>query len=158
MNPLRHTPLHPQWLVLRRERTAFAAAGAVLKGRVLDIGCADKPLRPHLNDEVQYLGLDYYATAKQLYDTQPDVYGDGQRLPFADASFDGVALLDVLEHLPDPETSIAEIERVLVPGGVLALQVPFVYPLHDAPFDFHRWTRYGLTRLLAFHGFELLVR
>ncbi len=91
-----------QWLVLRRERTAFAAAGAVLKDRVLDIGCADKPLRPYLNDEVQYLGLDYYATAKQLYDTQPDVYGDGQCLPFPDASFDGVALLDVLEHLPNP--------------------------------------------------------
>ncbi len=36
------------------------------------------------------------------------------------------------------------------------LQVPFVYPLHDAPFDFQRWTRYGLTRLLAFNGFELL--
>ena len=60
------------------------------------------------------------------------------------------------EHLPNPEAAVAEIERVLVMGGVLVVQVPFVYPLHDAPFDFQRWTRYGLTRLLAVNGFELL--
>ena len=61
--------------------------------------------------------------------------------PFTDAQFESVLLLDVLEHLRAPEVCITEIERVLKIRGKLFLKVPFLYPVHDAPFDFHRWTR-----------------
>jgi SAM-dependent methyltransferase len=47
-----------------------------------------------------------------------------ERLPFADASFDSVSLLDVLEHTRDERTTLAEVCRVLRPGGLLVLTVP----------------------------------
>lgn len=129
---------------------------ANVSGTVLDIGCADGPLRRFLAGGTGYVGLDYPTTALGLYGSRPDVFGDAQRLPFADASVPSVALLDVLEHLPDPESAIGEIARVLEPGGMLALQVPFLYPVHDAPFDFHRWTRFGLRRLVERHGLRIV--
>jgi len=64
-------------------------------------------------------------------------------------------LLDVLEHLPDPDACIAELHRSLKPGGTLVLQVPFMYPVHDAPLDFHRWTRDALAAAAARHGFSV---
>ena len=126
-----------------------------LSGLVLDIGCADgKPSR-YLPDNAQYVGLDYFDTASNWYKTRPSVFGDAQQLPFPDDVFDHVLLLDVLEHIPDPERCLAEIFRVLKPGGTLTIQVPFMYPIHDAPLDFHRWTRFGLHRAADRAGFDI---
>jgi len=72
------------------------------------------------------------------------VFADGAALPFADASFDTVLLLEVLEHVADARAVLAEIARVLKTGGVLLLSVPFLYPLHDAPHDYRRFTAPGL--------------
>ncbi|MGR9091234.1 MAG: methyltransferase domain-containing protein, partial [Gammaproteobacteria bacterium] len=76
-------------------------------------------------------------------------------LSFADDSIDHCLLLDVLEHIPDPERALGEIARVLKSGGTLLLQVPFLYPVHDAPLDFQRWTQFGLTRLAGKYGFRV---
>jgi len=81
--------------------------------------------------------------------------GDAQKLPVADAVLHHVLLLDVLEHLPDPDACIAGLHRSLKPGGTLVLQVPFMYPVHDAPLDFHRWTRDALAAAAARHGFSV---
>ncbi|MCK5877904.1 MAG: methyltransferase domain-containing protein, partial [Candidatus Marithrix sp.] len=70
-------------------------------------------------------------------------------------SMDTILLLDVLEHLPHPENCISEIHRVLKPTGILILQVPFMYPIHGAPLDFHRWTQYGLKQLVQKYGFTI---
>jgi SAM-dependent methyltransferase len=52
------------------------------------------------------------------------VQGDALRLPFADASFDRVIASEVLEHIPDDDTAMAELSRVLRPGGTMAVTVP----------------------------------
>jgi SAM-dependent methyltransferase len=60
----------------------------------------------------------------------------------------------VLEHVPEPERALAEAVRVLRTGGRLILTVPGVWPTHEAPYDFWRFTRHGVLRLLAQHGIE----
>ena len=144
MRRLRNTPLHPQWFAFFREEKNLRRTCENLTGVVLDIGCADGKPRAYLPDDVDYVGLDYYDTATKWYGTRPSVFGDAQQLPFASSSIDHALLLDVLEHLPDPDRCLGEIARVLKPGGAMTIQVPFLYPIHDAPLDFHRWTRFGL--------------
>lgn len=150
---LRGTPLHPQWHAFRGEAATLERIASAVHGLIVDVGSAQAKPRTVLEAGSRYVALDYYATASQWYGTRPDVYGDAQALPFGNARADGVLLLDVLEHLPKPEACLAEIHRVLKPGGRLVVQVPFLYPIHDAPLDFTRWTRHGLRTLAHTHGF-----
>lgn len=80
-------------------------------------------------------------------DRKPDVVGDAQRLPFPDASFGVILCSEVFEHIPDPMRAAAEFERVLKPGGLLLLTTRFAFPVHDAPYDFYRYTPYGLKEI-----------
>lgn len=146
------TPLHPQWLLGRR---AIPSRLRHESGVVLDIGAADRWLARFLDPAASYVALDYPDTATQLYGTIPDVFGDACRLPFADNVFDAVACFEVLEHVQDPESALAEISRVLKPGGYAVLSMPFLYPMHDAPHDYQRWTEYGWRRSVSRHGLQL---
>jgi SAM-dependent methyltransferase len=76
------------------------------------------------------------------------IIGDAQALGVRDASFDVVLCTEVLEHLPEPQRAIDEMFRVLVPGGRLLLTTRFLFPIHDAPHDYVRFTKYGLRHLL----------
>ena len=154
--PLRKTPLHPQWLSGKDADLQKQWIAGRIYGRLLDIGCGSKPLDKCLPDGVEYIGLDYPPTVVKGYDGKADVFGDGQRLPFKDDSFDCVALLDVMEHLPWPEAAFNEIIRVTHAGGLIITQTPFLYPLHDLPHDFQRWTREGLARFCERHPVTLV--
>lgn len=147
------TPLHPQWLLGRRRPPAELGCA---RGPLLDIGAGDQWIRPYLADEIDYVALDYPATGKVMYRARPDVFADAEKLPFPDDSFESVVCLEVLEHVREPDKVMAEVARVLRPGGRLWLSMPFLYPLHDAPFDFQRHTVHGLKRDLCRAGLELL--
>ena len=155
---LSHTPLHPQWLVLRGEAQNRRAIARSLRGRILDIGCGNRPMEALLGPDTAYVGLDYPATHAKGYAGRPDVFGDGQALPFRTESFDVVMALDVLEHLLSPEQCVREAARVLRSGGQLILQTPFLYPLHDMPHDFQRWTLQGLEALVQRQGLTVIER
>jgi SAM-dependent methyltransferase len=149
------TPFHPQWFAMLRENEGLREMCGSLSGLVLDIGCAERKPRAFLPDEADYVGLDYFDTATAWYGTRPDVFGDAQQLPFGSESVDHVLLMDVLEHIPEPDLCLGEIHRVLKPGGTLSMQIPFMYPVHDDPLDFHRWTRSGLQRAARSAGFAV---
>jgi SAM-dependent methyltransferase len=153
--PLEKTPFHPQWFVLRNEQEKLAQAGLNARGYVLDIGAGKQEIRHYLPAYCHYFSLDYYQTATEWYHSIPQVFGDGQALPIRANSIDTVLLLDVLEHLPTPEACVKEVQRVLRPGGKFILQVPFLYPLHDAPYDYQRWTCFGLRRLAQKYRFQI---
>lgn len=148
------TPLHPQWLLGgRRIPTGIKAAS----GTLLDVGAGDRWIAQHLRAGVGYVALDYPATGRDLYGARPDVFADARRLPFADAVFDGAICLEVLEHVSDPALVVAEIARVIRPGGTVWLSMPFLYPLHDAPYDFQRYTEFGLRRDIERAGMRVVA-
>ena len=87
--------------------------------------------------DVERVGTDIYASP------DVDVLADGHRFPFADASFQGVWIQAVLEHVVSPQRVVAEIVRVLVPGGLVYAETPFLQPVHEHAYDFTRFTRSG---------------
>lgn len=117
------------------------------KGSLLDLGCGKAPLYLIYKDLVKNITLMDWGNSLHP-NPHLDVVGDlTERLPFNDNEFDVIILSDVLEHIPTPESLFAEISRVLAPGGTLLMNVPFMYWVHEAPYDFHRYTQFALRRL-----------
>ena len=77
-----------------------------------------------------------------------DAQANACQLPFRDGAFGVVICTEVLEHTRTPDVLLNELRRVLQPGGKLLLSVPFAFPIHYAPTDYYRFTRFGLTHLL----------
>jgi SAM-dependent methyltransferase len=119
--------------------------------RVLDAGAGEAPYR-ELFEHCDYRTADW---AKSVHPgaRSADIIAPLDALPLADASFDAVLCTQVLEHVSDPVGVLGELLRVLRPGGHLWLTVPLTWPLHEEPFDFFRYTPYGLTSLLERAGF-----
>jgi SAM-dependent methyltransferase len=151
MRPLRHTILHPQWLIFRNDAEQRSWVSNMARGVVLDVGSADGHVRQWLPN-CEYISLDYPATATRMYGTRPDIFADAGALPIRDSSIDTVLLLEVLEHVGDARAVLANIARVLKPGGLLLLSMPFLYPLHDAPHDHRRYTAPGLESAIVRSG------
>ncbi|MAF96601.1 MAG: hypothetical protein CMM60_12715 [Rhodospirillaceae bacterium] len=78
----------------------------------------------------------------------PDIVGDISDHDFGGQRFGAVVMAEVLEHIRTPEKAIQAAHAVLGPGGVLILSTPFIFPIHDRPHDYYRFTRYGLEWLL----------
>ena len=76
-----------------------------------------------------------------------NVMADAHSLPFSSSSFPVVLSTEMLEHVKEPQRVIDEIQRVLRPGGKIILTTRFVFPIHEAPTDFYRFTKYGLAHL-----------
>lgn len=115
-----------------------------LTGTVLDVGGG----RHALHDDawttgVRRIRLDLSAAHR------PDVQADAARLPVSDASVDAVLLIEVLEHVREPQATVLEARRVLRKGGMLIGSCPFVAPIHGDPNDFYRYSDEGLRHLLA---------
>lgn len=148
-------PIHPQWIMRSSGPLSREIIELLEDKSILDIGCGEQKIRQILPQNSYYCGLDYYDTATQWYFTQPDIFGDAQVLPFKSNSFDFVFLFDVLEHIPNTEACLAELHRVLKVDGMCILQIPFMYPIHDAPLDFYRWTNFGLKELTSNNKFRI---
>lgn len=82
------------------------------------------------------------------------IVAPADRIPLADASVARIFSDNVLEHLTDPVAAVAEMQRLLEPGGVAYVAVPFLYPFHSSPSDYQRFTSMGLREL--FKGFEIV--
>lgn len=78
----------------------------------------------------------------------PDIVGDICSYDFQGRTFDTVVICEVLEHLYAPHKGVETVYNVLKPGGRLILTTPFILPLHDRPYDYFRFTKYGLQYLL----------
>lgn len=80
----------------------------------------------------------------------------GENLPFIDNSIDAIICDYVLEHVKNPKVIVDEICRVLKPGGLVYVGLPFIISYHSAPGDYFRWTKNGIQELLKnFQEIEL---
>lgn len=154
--PFRVTPLHPQWFGYRHNHKVYADITRHASGLVLDVGCGSGFPKNILRSGCLYFGLDLPFTSTNWYNTRPDIYGTAEILPLQDSSVSTILLLDVLEHIKAPHKCLEELYRVLSPGGILIIKIPFLYPLHDAPLDFTRWTEYGLLQLFNDNHFQII--
>ena len=82
---------------------------------------------------------------------------DINSIPVESNRFGVVVCTQVLEHLSDPLGTFRELARVLKPGGELFLTTNFLFPIHGAPYDFFRFTNFGLEYLCAESGFSKIV-
>jgi SAM-dependent methyltransferase len=145
--------LSHNWLALKINNDSFQSALAHIRGRVLDLGCGTSQYKKDiLNVAAEYIGVDW----KNSFHDQSnvDIFADlTKRLPFGDEHADTIISFQVLEHLQEPCHFMAECYRLLKPGGHLVITVPFMWHIHEAPFDFFRYTRHGLDYLLTQNGF-----
>lgn len=127
------------------------------KGALIDLGCGNAP----------YFGA--YSTANVSSVTwadwdssyhkglKKDVVVDlNQPFPLGGDAYATVFMSEVLEHVTYPEATIKEVVRILKPGGVAIVGVPFMYWLHEEPHDFHRFTRHKLMRMASDNGLEVV--
>ncbi|MGA7218859.1 MAG: methyltransferase domain-containing protein [Candidatus Sulfotelmatobacter sp.] len=144
---------NPNWLVLRARRRIFADWLAKLPSNtldVLDVGGRIQPYRDLLKDRLRcYVAIDMELTPLV------DILALAESLPLADARFDVVICSQMLQYAADPSLVVAEIHRVLKPGGVLLLSVPCAC-LADAEEECWRFLPQALRHLLsAFAGVEI---
>lgn len=143
-------------LYLHRKPLLDAAQRAApqICGRVLDVGCGRKPYQSVFTSVKEYVGVDV-ATSPHLNPGMDRIY-DGKTLPFEEGSFDSVICTEVLEHCVDPKAMLAEMARVLCPGGHLFITVPFVFQHHEMPHDYFRFTRFGLKELVEENSLDMV--
>jgi SAM-dependent methyltransferase len=132
-------------------RHADRIAAWITEPRVLDVGAGDGLITSLLGA----IGVDNEWEGVRLARRHrvPVLMGDACALPFPDDSFDAVALIDVLEHFPDPSPALYEARRI---APVLYVATPPQKAngkLHDR-FHYREWTPDGLTELLTAHGYH----
>lgn len=131
-----------------RQQLSDCAAAVGRCDCIVDVGSGEFAPFKSLFDHKTYVGIDRFESA--------DVTGDAGALPIASEKADLILCTEVLEHLPEPRHALAEMRRVLAPGGVLILTTPLIWGEHDHV-DYQRWTEAGLRRILQSVGFEVQV-
>ncbi|MDP9191591.1 MAG: methyltransferase domain-containing protein [Acidobacteriota bacterium] len=128
-----------------RSAAAHAAFETLIRrdGPILSVGGGPRRIHPRLiNLNIEFAG-------------GVDVAGTAYALPVRDASLSGIHCEAVLEHLEFPDTAVAEMFRVLQPGGVVFAATPFLQPYHAYPDHFQNFTLSGHRRLFERAGFSI---
>lgn len=141
------------WLVYRQLFKGLSNYRNLFRGIVVDLGCGESPYKEFiLQTADRYIGVDWVGSFHKL---KADIVADlNKPLPLECATADMIISISVLEHLSEPRMMLSEAHRILRPGGDLLLQVPWQWRIHEAPFDFFRYSPYGLKYLCEKAGFH----
>lgn len=144
--------VNPSMVRLEREVRAFSAAlrpGSL----VLDAGAGDCRYKPlfaaHRYESADFGGVDGKPYGTITYQC------DLTRIPVEDGRFDGLICTQVLAHLPEPNAALKEMARVLAPGGAMLLSCPVGFRENEQPYDFFRYTQFGLRHLFDRAGLHI---
>ncbi|MCR4263125.1 MAG: class I SAM-dependent methyltransferase [Candidatus Roizmanbacteria bacterium] len=155
---LGRTILHPQYITNSYQYEAIVAAKRKSRKsmRLVDIGCGRMPYRREIEPLIkEYIGVDHPEVSK-LYQSEyaPEVLADAHELPFKTNSFDMALMLQMIEYLKDPPQAIQECYRILKKNGIVIVTVPFLYAMHDIPYDRGRYTKSMLLDWFKSAGFS----
>ena len=145
---------NPFYFARKNLGAAISEFSANMCGHLLDVGCGTKPYHSLFKVE-SYRGLDIDSPITRNLGIADDLY-DGTQFPYKDEIFDCVLCNQVLEHVFNPDEFLAEINRVLKSGGKLLLTVPFVWDEHEQPYDYARYSSFGIKALLEKNGFKII--
>ena len=150
--PLRAMPEFVQRYILDFEARIEDALRAFARelpagARVLDAGAGEAQYAT-LFQGFRYAAVDLGIGDESWEYGSLDAVAELERLPFADNTFDAAVNIVTLEHVREPKAVLAEIARVLRPGGRLLLVTPFEWEEHQQPHDYYRYTQFGLQYLL----------
>lgn len=123
-------------------------------GIVLDAGAGECQYKKYFNEQT-YIGIDLAVGEKQWNYGNLDIISNMENLPFRDDSFDSILCIQVLEHVKEPQIILNELYRVLKKNGYLYASVPQGWCVHQAPFDYYRYTNYGIKYLLEKADFKV---
>jgi len=151
-----HSFFHPSFFKNLRVDGFIKKYAPRMRGPVVEIGSGDRKRRKFFGD--RYVAVDYPGTQSSLPDSAlPDFWADVHHLPLADASADALCSVFMLEHVKDPARAVAEMARVLKPGGHLLLVGPGdLCMTHGDPHHFFNPTRYGYYRLFGASGLKVI--
>lgn len=118
---------------------------------ILDAGAGEQPYR------AIFKGLRYESTDMHggFYKNKQDFECELHKIPKPNNHYDVVLLTQVLEHVPDPQAVLSELNRVLKPNGKLLISVPLNGPLHGEPWHFFQFTHHGLNQLAINSNFHI---
>lgn len=122
------------------------------RGVLLDFGCGGQPYRALFSPAVsRYVGADVAAAAGVSLDV---VLTPGMPVPLADGSVDTILSTQTVEHVFDVREYFSECRRLLGPRGRLVMTAPMHWRQHEIPFDYWRFTRFAIERLMQETGFS----
>jgi len=121
--------------------------------KIINIGAGGEIKKVLVNNKLDFKEIDIDKSRK------PDYICSIEKMDiFEDASVDVFFVMEVLQYV-NPFNAVKEVEKKLKPGGIIIGSSPFVFPIHDEPYDFYRYTKYGLMNLFQnFEKVELVER
>ena len=133
-------------------RDLFKAIETYAAGKLLDIGCGNKPYQSWTEAKVsEYIGCDIVQSSSN----KVDVLCQANNIPIESNSFDTILSTQVIEHVEDHQGLVNEAYRLLKQNGYFILSGPMYWNLHEEPYDFFRFTKYGFKYILEKAGFEV---
>lgn len=147
--------INPFFFIRRGLYRGIKKNATSLSGRLIDFGCGRKPYR-NLFQVDEYIGIDIEVSGHNHEESEVDVFYDGKTVPFDDNNFDALFCSEVIEHVFNVDEVLPEMHRVLKPGAKALFTIPLAWGEHEQPFDFARYTSFGIKSILERHGFEII--
>jgi len=145
---------YSNWLIHKLNHKLFLKNTKYMEGILVDLGCGKCNQDRFLKYIKKYIGVDW---ENSLHNPQANIFSNlNEKIDLPNNTVDTAFSSSVMEHLYNPWQFVQEVYRILKEDRYFIIQVPFQWWIHEAPYDFYRYTPYGLKNILEKNGFEII--